>query len=238
MATPLQSVSSNAAAEHYRGAAGHAYHGEKRALNPAAREWVWRLRAEKFQARIKPSDTVLELGAGAGWNLARLNCARRIGCEIAEFLAPELDALGIKFVADIRAVPSEIAEVALCHHALEHLLDPAEGLRQLARVLRPAGLLVLHVPWETERRYARFDPSEPNRHLFHWNAQNLGNLALVSGWRIERVGVRHYGYDRFAAQTALRLRLGEGGFRLLRRLCLALRPFREVELIARRPAAG
>lgn len=238
MATPPQSVSSDAAAEHYRGAAGRTYHGEKRALSPAAREWVWRLRAEKFRGWIKPSDTVVELGAGAGWNLARLTCARRIGCEVAEFLAPELDALGIEFFADIRAVPAEVAEVALCHHALEHLLDPAEGFRQLARVLRPAGLLVLHVPWETERRYARFDPAEPNRHLFHWNAQNLGNLATILGWRIERVGVRHYGYDRFAAQTALRLGLGEGGFRLLRRLALALRPLKEVELIARRPAAG
>ena len=238
MATPFQPVSSDAAAEHYRGAAGRAYHGEKRALSPAAREWVWRLRAEKFQARIKPSDTVLELGAGAGWNLARLNCARRIGCEIAEFLGPELDALGIEFAADIRTVPSEVAEIALCHHALEHLLDPAEGLRQLARVLRPDGLLILHVPWETERRYARFDPAEPNHHLFHWNAQNLGNLATLLGWRIERVAVRRYGYDRFAAQTALRLRLGESGFRMLRRICIALRPLKEVELIARRPTAG
>jgi len=237
MATPLKSVSTDAAAEHYRGAAGHAYHGEKRALSPVVREWVWRLRAEKFQVRIKPSDTVVELGAGTGWNLARLTCARRIGCEVAEFLAPELNALGIEFVADIRAVPPEVADVALCHHVLEHLLDPAEGLRQLARVLRPDGLLVLHVPWETERRYGRFDPAEPNHHLFHWNAQNLGNLATVLGWRIERVGVRRYGYDRFAAQTALRWHLGEGGFRLLRRLGLALRPLREVELIARRPAA-
>lgn len=237
MATPLQSVSKDAAAEHYRGAGGHAYHEEKRALSLVARQWVWRLRAEKFQVRVTPSDTVVELGAGAGWNLARLTCARRIGCEVAEFLAPELTALGIEFVADIRAVPPEVADVALCHHVLEHLLDPAEGLRQLARVLRPDGLLVLHVPWETERRYGRFDPVEPNRHLFHWNAQNLGNLATVLGWRIERVSVRRYGYDRFAAQTALRWHLGEGGFRLLRRLGLALRPLREVELIARRPAA-
>lgn len=236
MVSPSPSDAPDAAAERYRGAEGRSYHGEKRALSPAAREWVWRLRAEKFQRRIRPTDTVLELGAGAGWNLARLNCARRIGCEVAEFLAPDLNALGVEFVADIRTVPTEVAEVILCHHALEHLLDPAEGLRQLARVLRPAGLLILHVPWETERRYGRFNPAEPNHHLFHWNAQNLGNLATVLGWKIERVGVRRYGYDRFAAQTALRLHLGEAGFRLLRRLCLALRPLKEVELIARRPA--
>ena len=236
MATSPPSDPADAAANLYRGTDGRAYHEGKRALDPAAREWVWRLRAEKFQDRVRPTDTVVELGAGAGWNLARLNCSRRIGCEVAEFLAPELAALGVEHVADLRSVPPGLADVALCHHALEHMIDPAEALRQLARVLRPGGLLLLHVPWETERRYRRFDPAEPNHHLFHWNAQNLGNLVPVLGWDIERISVRRYGYDRFAAQAALRWHWGEAGFRGLRRLCMAVRPLKEVELIARRPA--
>jgi hypothetical protein len=103
-------------------------------------------------------------------------------------------------------------------------------------VLKPTGRLVLHVPWEVERRYRRYDPAEPNHHLYHWNAQNLGNLVTVLGWRIERIGVQTYGYDRFAANGAARWRLGEAGFRLLRRALVLLRPLREVELVAGRPA--
>jgi hypothetical protein len=53
---------------------------------------------------------------------------------------------------------------------------------------------------------------------------------------IERIGVRAYGYDRFAANGAARWRLGEAGFRLLRRAQVLLRPLREVELVAVRPA--
>ena len=59
-------------------------------------------------------------------------------------------------------------------------------------------------------------------------------MQRVLGWKIEAVRVRRYGYDRFAANLAARLRLGETGFRLLRAGMIALRPLREIELVARR----
>jgi len=217
----------------YRGESGRAYHEVKRALDPGALPWVVALRARKFQPHVQPADVVLELGVGAGWNLGALRCARRIGCDASAFLSPKLTALGIEFVPDLKSVPDDLANVAICHQTLEHLLDPAETLRQLRRVLRNNGRLILHVPWERERRYAHYRPDEPNHHLFNWNAQNLGNLVSVVGYKIESVDIRKYGYDRFAANLAFRYRLGEPGFRFLRACLIALRPFREVELIAR-----
>lgn len=225
----------DAAAPLYQGAAGLAYHEGKRGLRPEAREWVFRWRAAKFQPWVKPSDVVFELGVGAGWNLAGLRCARRIGCDAATFLADQLRALGIEFVADSRDVPGGSVDVALCHQTLEHLLRPADALLELGRVLRPGGTLVLHVPWEIERRYRRYRADDPNHHLYHWNAQNLGNLVALLGWQPSSVGIRRYGYDRFAANLAARLRLGEPGFRVIRGLLVALRPLREVELVARQP---
>ena len=222
------------AARLYHGTSGHAYHEDKRGLRPACLEWVMALRAEKFQPQVRPTDVVVELGVGAGWNLGRLRCARRIGCDTADFLAERVTALGIEFVTDIATVPDATAHVAICHQTLEHLLEPAAALRELARVLRPQGKLILHVPWERERRYARYQPDEPNHHLHHWNAQNLGNLVAVMGFQIESVGVRRYGYDRFAANLAARWRMGETGFRLLRAALVALKPCWEVELLAQR----
>jgi len=222
----------------YQGTSGAAYHDGKRALDPSALEWVYRLRAEKFQPWITPTDTVLEYGVGSGWNLARLRCQRKLGCDAADFLAPRVSALGIEFSANTTSVPAASVDVVICHQTLEHVLEPVPALREMARILKPNGRLVLHVPWEVERRYARFDPTEPNHHLYHWNVQNLGNLVSVLRWRIEQLRVRTYGYDRFAANFAARFRLGESGFRLLRRLLVSLRPLREVELIARRPSAS
>jgi SAM-dependent methyltransferase len=222
------------AARYYRGASGAQYHEGKRGLEPRALEWVMVFRAEKFQPHIDSAQVVVELGVGAGWNLGRLRCARRIGCDVSDQVAEHVVGLGIEFVPDLRDVPGATADVAICHHTAEHLLDPAEALRQLARILKPGGLLILHAPWERERRYARYQPDEPNQHLFTWSAQSLGNLVTVLGYRLERVAVRRYGYDRFAASLAARLHAGNRGFRLLRAMLTALRPFREVEVLARR----
>jgi len=220
------------AAKLYHGVSGLEYHERKRALRPEALEWVMTLRAGKFQPRVHPDDAVFELGVGSGWNLGRLVCARRIGCDTSAFLAERVAALGIEFVTDITAVPDATAHVAICHQALEHLLAPAEALKQLARILKPQGKLILHVPWEREWRYSRYHTTDPNHHLYNWNAQNLGNLVAVLGYRVESIAIRRYGYDRFAANLAVRWHIGERGFRIVRKGLIALRPLLEVELNA------
>jgi len=225
---------SDPAAGLYQGTKGRDYHDSKRAICPDALPWVIGLRAEKFQVHVAPSAVVLELGVGSGWNLAGLRCARRMGIDAAPFLAEQVTSFGIEFYSDFRGIQDGIADVAICHHTLEHLLDPAEALRQMQRVLNPKGKLILHVPWEREPRYRRYQKDDPNHHLFNWNAQNLGNLVTVLGYRVEAVACRRYGYDRFAANLAVRFRVGEPGFRLLRRCLIALRPLLEVELIAQR----
>src|SRR5213075_402046 len=96
---PAQPVT-DPAARFYHGTAGEAYHEHKRALRPGALPWVMALRAEKFQRHVRAEHVVLELGVGAGWNLGRLRCARRIGCDTSEFLSERVTALGIEFVTD------------------------------------------------------------------------------------------------------------------------------------------
>jgi hypothetical protein len=93
----------------------------------------------------------------------------------------------------------------------------------------------LAVPFETERRLRRYRPKEPNHHLFSWNPQTLGNLVADSGFVIQDARLRVYGYDRWAARWAVRLRLGERGFRTLRWWLRFLRPLREVVVVARVP---
>lgn len=196
-----------------------------------------RARAEKFQPWVQPSDVVFELGVGSGWNLGQLRCARRIGFDAAGFLRDSVQRLGVEFIDDPRGLPAASVDVVLCHHTLEHVENPLATLQELKRLLRVGGRLVLHVPWERERRYARHRVDEPNHHLFTWNAQTLGNLALLAGFRIEHLVVRRYGYDRFAANLAAKWRLGQGGFKLARAFMILFRPLREVELVARTPDA-
>ena len=222
------------AARHYQGDAGRAYHAGKRGLPPAAFPWVARLRVEKFAPHVRATDTVVEFGVGAGWNLAELKCARRLGFDVTDFLEPAVRALGIEFIRESAALADASTDVVICHHMLEHALNPAASLAEIRRVLKPGGKLLLHVPFEKERRYRHHDPAEPNHHLFSWNAQTLGNLVTECSFKLESAGIGQFGYDRAAAAAAVKFHLGEGGFRLLRSLAHLLLPAAEVRVVATR----
>jgi SAM-dependent methyltransferase len=222
----------NSAARHYQGAAGRAYHEGKRGIPLEAFPWVARLRAEKFAPHVRPTDIVVEFGVGAGWNLAELKCAGRLGFDVSDFLEPAVRALGIEFVSDSSAFAAASADVVICHHMLEHALNPAASLAEIRRVLKPGGKLLLHVPFEKERRYRHHDSGEPNHHLFSWNAQTLGNLVTECGFTLESAGIGQFGYDRAAAAWACKLKIGEGGFRVLRSCAHLLIPAAEVRVVA------
>jgi SAM-dependent methyltransferase len=222
------------AERHYRGATGAAYHQGKRAVPDKAVCWVTRLRAEKLARFVKATDVVFEYGAGFGWNLAHLNCRRKLAFDLEDLLPPAIRAAGVEFVADVKTMADGSVNVAVCHHALEHVMQPTAVLEELHRLLAADGRLLLFVPFERRRKYARFDANEPNHHLYSWNVQTLGNLVEESGFRVAEAGTGLYGYDRFAAAWAVRTRLGEAGFRGLRRFLNMLRPEREVRIVAAR----
>jgi len=222
------------AQRHYRGEAGERYQLEKRAIPEAAIPWVARLRAEKISPRLAASDVVLEYGAGFGWNLAALECRRKLAFDLGDYLQPSIRASGVEFLADTNSMPRGSVDAVICHHTLEHLPHPAAALEEMARMLRAGGKLLLFAPYERERKYRRFDPAEPNHHLYSWNAQTLGNLVSETGFRVVEAGTGRFGYDRFAAVWAGKLRLGEGGFRGLRALLHLLKPAREVRIVAAR----
>lgn len=109
----------------------------------------------------------------------------------------------LDYVCDITRIPIEDAmfDAALCTEVFEHIPDPVSALRELARVLKKDGLLILTVPANCLRH---FDPYyyysgfsdhwlrhwlnetgfnlveiEQDGNYFHWIALELAR----SGWR-------------------------------------------------------
>jgi SAM-dependent methyltransferase len=220
------------AQRHYRGDAGRHYHQIKRGIPERAIPWVARLRARKFSGFVGANDVVFEYGVGNGWNLALLQCGRKIGFDVADGVEASVRSLGIEFVADTKLIAEAAADVVLCHHVLEHVLHPPEALTEMSRLLKPQGRLLLYVPLERESRYDHFRRDEPNHHLYSWNVQTLGNLAEETGFKVTEASVGEFGYSRFAAVWAAKLRLGEGGFRFTRRMLHTIRPAFEAHVIA------
>jgi len=218
--------------QRYRAEMGREYHESKRSIPEAAYPWVARLRAEKIAGYVKSDATVLEYGVGTGWNVAALECGRRIGYDLAGHLEEELRRRGIEFASDLAGVRPGSVDVAICHHVLEHVADPAKVLEEMRVLLRPGGRLLVFVPFENQRRYRRYDPAEPNHHLYSWNVQTLANMVAGCGFAVEEAGTGRFGYDRFAAWQAVRLGLGERGYRLIRRLAHVASPMQEVRVAA------
>lgn len=218
--------------QRYQGSEGMRYHQGKRAIPEAAFYWVARLRAEKLAPHLRPGDTVLEYGVGLGWNLAALQCGRRIGFDVGEFLGSTVRQHGIEFITDVKSQADASVDAVICHHTLEHTWHPGNVLADIRRLLKPGGRLLLFVPFEKERRFRKFNPAEANHHVYSWNAQTLGNLVHDAGYRVRIARIAPFGQERFAANWAFRFGLGEGGFRALRWVANFLKHEREVRVIA------
>jgi 2-polyprenyl-3-methyl-5-hydroxy-6-metoxy-1,4-benzoquinol methylase len=111
--------------------------------------------AEAVRAHL-PCASLLDAGCGDGRYFHVIATdpptERLAGCDISERilataretaaqvgLSPELVR------ANVEALPFEDAafDLVLCTQVLEHLLSPADGVRELARALRPGGVLLL-----------------------------------------------------------------------------------------------
>jgi methionine biosynthesis protein MetW len=109
---------------------------------------------------VPPSRTLLDVGCGDGAlsPLVRGKVAEVHGIEWAEHAIEEARALGVRvrkcdLNRDSLSYPDESFDAVTCLDVIEHVLDPRRLLREIHRVLRPAGALILITP---NIRYVHF----------------------------------------------------------------------------------
>ena len=205
-------------AEQYQDQRGEDYHNAVNKVSKDVFPWISKLRKDKLQSYISENDSVLEYGIGTGWNLSELVCRNKYGFDVSKHLKTEVENLGISFIGDIDSVEDSSFDVVICHHVIEHVENPAQILKEIYRLLKPSGKMLLFVPSEKSRKYNKFDTKEPNMHLFSWNVQTLGKLVEFMGFDIAIAKRQIFGYDRFAAVLTKKLYGNETTYRVIRRL--------------------
>lgn len=119
-------------------------------------EWL-----QKSLSSIKEGSKLLDVGAGELKNkkyCAHLEYVSQDFCQyegakggaIAEGLQSEKwDTGSIDLVSDITQIPAEdnSFDAVLCSEVLEHVPNPVQSLKEMYRLLKPKGTLVLTVPF-------------------------------------------------------------------------------------------
>jgi SAM-dependent methyltransferase len=100
-------------------------------------------------AGLRGTETVVDAGCGNGPYLAELRRRRHtgpvLGLDLSAGMAREAAAHATTAVADIQALPlaDGAADVALAMHMLYHVPDVDRALRELRRIVRPGGTVVV-----------------------------------------------------------------------------------------------
>ena len=171
-----------------------------------------------------PGPEVLNAGAGAGsLSLNMVDAGLRVtstdaSARLCDWTRAALERRGAAaenpvFVGDVQRLdlPDASFDAAVCAEVLEHVDDDAAALAELARVLRPGGLLVVTVPanpyrydwtdqWAGHRR--RYTPQ-----MLEERMRTAGFPdASARGWGFPLTGL----YHRQVYRRALRRRLAAG----------------------------
>jgi ubiquinone/menaquinone biosynthesis C-methylase UbiE len=150
---------------------------------------LWRYH---FRFRIRPDDTVLDLGAGYGDFINSVTAAKRIAIDswpgMADHLKPDVRAI-IGPVTNLDELSDASVDFAFASNLFEHLTqdDLIAVLKQLSRKLRPGGELSILQP---NYRYAYREYFDDYTHRTPYSHIGLADLLRAQGWIVTQVAPR------------------------------------------------
>ena len=105
---------------------------------------------EAIERLVRPGDRLLDAGCGSG-RLFAYDLRDRPSLVVGVDTSPDVGHnanIDAPLRASLTALPfaSEIFNLIICKYVLEHLAEPESAFRELARVLRPHGRLLILTP--------------------------------------------------------------------------------------------
>jgi SAM-dependent methyltransferase len=184
--------------ESYWATGKDSYSGSVQGYAPNFRRWMAAQLAD-----LPPGAPIIEVGCGDATFTADLagysSSVTAIDISANQIAENARRLPGITFlqhdVAERFPFPDATFEVAWCSEVLEHLFDPAFALREMHRILKPGGRLLVTVPYHGLLKNvlialfnwdAHYTPSNP--HIRFYSRRTLGRIVMDAGFGEPRVG--------------------------------------------------
>jgi 2-polyprenyl-3-methyl-5-hydroxy-6-metoxy-1,4-benzoquinol methylase len=161
---------------------------------------------------------VLDVGCGRG---LLLNQLRKLGWTVT---GTELSDGAARFARDVLQLDVKVGDLRHLHfergtfdavvlwHVLEHVDDPAVLLRDVYRLVRPGGFVLLAVPnfgsIEAKLTRAGWFHLDVPRHVSHFTPETLVRMLEAEGFTSERITYFSPEYDYFSFVQSMLNRLG------------------------------
>lgn len=167
--------------------------------------------------RVSKDAAILDIGCGAGrllQDLAWLGFQKLSGCD------PYVPGDAV-LPGDIRLWKRSVADMTgqfdfiMLNHSYEHMDQPADAMRHVARLLKPGGLAVFHIPVASSYAWRRYGVHWVNldapRHFFLHTFKSMALLTERAGLRICRVvhesnGEQFWASEQYAVGIPMRHR--------------------------------
>lgn len=158
---------------------------------------IYQMVAEVLQENQQGGGVLVDVGCGTGqlWSYVGEQFSRYIGidavrydefAESAEFYLVDLDT-------GRAALPDESADVAVAVETIEHLENPRRFMRELVRLVKPGGLVIVTTPNQLsllslltltfKKRFASFQDVHYPAHLTALLEVDLERIAAECGLR-------------------------------------------------------
>jgi 2-polyprenyl-3-methyl-5-hydroxy-6-metoxy-1,4-benzoquinol methylase len=188
----------------------------------ASSDAIYNMVARALNERDIKGETIVDLGCGNGYLLpfASDRFARYIGIDVIrhENFPPDAQFIECDLNCAKTPLPDNCADAVVAVETIEHLENPRAFLRELARLAKPRGWVVVTTPNQLsllslltlviKRRFSAFQDAHYPAHLTALLEIDLKRIAKESKLRDVRVAYSHKGrialtsrhYPRFLAR--------------------------------------
>ena len=160
-----------------------------------------------LDGRHPGGELLLDVGCGAGnlWPIVRDRFSRYIGADTVRYegFPPDVEFIRIDLDGKEVPLPNHCADVVAAVETIEHLENPRAFLRELVRLARPGGFVIVTTPNQLsllslltlviKHRFSAFQDVHYPAHLTALLEVDLRRIAAESGLTDVAVEFSHHG---------------------------------------------